>query len=84
MGRNMNARETIEAKVQFIELLDRVADGESITITRDGEPIALLRPLQSLPKRNRKDVIADLLNFGKGRNLSGASIRDMIDDGRRF
>jgi predicted transcriptional regulator len=36
------------------------------------------------PKRARADVIRELLAFGQGRKLEGMSIRDMIDEGRRF
>ena len=32
----------IEAKTHFSELLDKVLQGESITITRHGKPVALL------------------------------------------
>jgi predicted transcriptional regulator len=35
-------------------------------------------------KRARADVIRELLAFGKGRKLEGMSIREMIDEGRRF
>ncbi len=31
------------------EILNRVAAGESLTVTRDGEPIAELRPLRRRP-----------------------------------
>ncbi len=35
-------------------------------------------------KRNRADVIRDLLDFGKGRKLEGTSIREMIKEGRQL
>jgi len=37
---------TYEAKAKLSELLDRVQEGESITITRRGEPIAEVRPIE--------------------------------------
>ena len=73
-----------EAKTHFAELLDRVCEGESITITRHGKPVAQLVPISSPQKRSRSEVIKDLLEFGKGRKLEGLSIREMIDEGRRF
>jgi prevent-host-death family protein len=33
------------------EILDRVAGGEALTVTRDGHPIAELRPLPRRPLR---------------------------------
>ena len=35
-------------------------------------------------KRSRAEVIKELLEFGKGRKLKGQSIREMIEEGRRF
>ena len=32
------------------EVVDRVADGECLTITRSGKPVAELRPLRPQPK----------------------------------
>ncbi len=73
-----------EAKTHLAELLDRVAGGENITITRHGKPVAQLVPLSASRKRRRADVVKDLLDFGKGRKLKGRSIRQMIEEGRRF
>ncbi|MFL6466305.1 MAG: type II toxin-antitoxin system Phd/YefM family antitoxin [Bryobacteraceae bacterium] len=36
-----------EAKTHLAELLDRVCEGESITITRHGKPVAQLVPISS-------------------------------------
>lgn len=72
-----------EAKAHLGELLDRVERGESVTITRHGKPVALLVPTAPVQKRNRAEVIRDLLDFGKGRKLEGMSIREMIEEGRR-
>jgi prevent-host-death family protein len=73
-----------EAKTHLGELLDRVARGESVTITRHGKPVAQLVPTPPAQERDRADVIRDLLDFSKGRKLEGMSIREMIDEGRRF
>lgn len=40
---------TYEAKAKFSALLRRVRDGESITITWHGEPVAELRPIDREP-----------------------------------
>jgi prevent-host-death family protein len=73
-----------EAETHLGELLDRVERGESVTITRHGKPVAQLVPTPPAQKRNRADVIRELLEFGRGRKLDGVSIREMIDEGRRF
>jgi antitoxin (DNA-binding transcriptional repressor) of toxin-antitoxin stability system len=61
-----------------------VERGESATVSRHGKPVAQLVPTPPEQKRNRADVIRDLLDFSKGRKLEGTSIREMIDEGRRF
>ena len=74
-----------EAKTHLPRLLDEVARGQSITITKHGVPVAMLVP----PDTNlRVDVartieeIRDLRrNIGP---LAGESVHEMIADGRRF
>ena len=38
-----------QAKTQFSELIKKVMKGERITITRYGEPVAVLSPVESAP-----------------------------------
>ena len=71
-----------EAKTHFPALLDRVAQGEEITITRHGVPVAKLVPT-SARKMEVREAIQAMMEFRKGRRLDGLSIREMIDEGRR-
>lgn len=80
----MDSVGVFEAQTHLGELLDRVERGESVTITRQGKPVAQLVPTAPLQERNRAEVIRDLLEFGKGRKIEGMSIRAMIEEGRRF
>jgi len=45
--------EVEDAKSQFSRLIDRVAAGEQIVITRNGEPTARLVPLEAQSKTRR-------------------------------
>ena len=49
---------TFEAKTHLTRLLDRVAAGEQITITRHGTPIARLVPVKSTGSRQIRETIA--------------------------
>jgi prevent-host-death family protein len=76
-----------ETKRRFSELLDRVARGETIAITRRGVPAAMLVPV-SAPETKRKlthDEIAE--GFRELRKTirpdPTLSIRDMMKEGRR-
>ncbi len=75
-----------EAKTHLSRLLDEVAEGETITITKHGTPVAQLVPP---PEALRKDVRAAIdkwLAYRKEHNirLDGLTIREMIEEGRRF
>lgn len=74
-----------EAKTHLASLLDRVAKGEQITITRHGVPVAMLVPAPSdAAQRDPHAVVEELLEFRERHTLEGLSIREMIEEGRRF
>jgi prevent-host-death family protein len=72
-----------EAKTHLPALLDRVAQGEQITITRHGVPVAMLVPPSGVRKTDVRKTIAAMIEFRKGHRLEGLSIREMIEEGRR-
>lgn len=72
-----------EAKTHLPALLDRVAQGEQITITRHGVPVALLTPVSDARKPDVRETIEAMIEFRKGHRLNGLSIREMIEEGRR-
>jgi len=49
-----------EAKTKLANLLERVAEGEHITITKHGMPVATLAPVPERERRPATEVIADL------------------------
>jgi prevent-host-death family protein len=72
-----------EAKTHLPALLDRVAQGEQITITRHGVPVAILVPPEGTRKADVQAAIRDMIEFRKGHRLDGLSIRELIEEGRR-
>jgi len=74
---------TFEAKTHLTQLLDRVAAGEQITITRHGTPIARLVPVTPASSRQIPETITKLKEFSKGQTLGGLKIKDLINEGRR-
>jgi len=72
-----------EAKTHLPELLKRVENGESITITRHGHPVAQLVPPGAAPARDACQVIDDIMRFREGHTLGpDLTIRQLIDEGR--
>jgi prevent-host-death family protein len=72
-----------EAKTHLSRLLERVGEGEWITITKHGQPVAVLKPVADREQRALSEVVADLRRFRSGRDLEGLSVREMIEEGRR-
>jgi prevent-host-death family protein len=72
-----------EAKTHLPRLLDDVAKGESITITKHGVAVARLVPPESARRIDVRTVIEDLRDFQKGRSLGDTSVRELIEEGRR-
>ncbi len=72
-----------EAKTHLSGLLNRVAKGEIITITKHGVPVAVLQQPEITKKSIPQDVIADLKKFRENHSLDGFSLKEMIEEGRR-
>ena len=72
------------AKTHFSALLERVAHGEVIEITRRGEPVAELRPVSKTTSTDRAAAIKELREFSRRHKLgAGLSVRKLIEEGRR-
>jgi len=73
-----------EAKTHLSALLDRVEDGETITITRHGKPVARLVPLPGAPDRTVDEAVDGLLAFRNGHSLgSDLTVKELIREGRK-
>ena len=74
-----------QAKTHLPKLLQRVKNGEKITITLRGIPIALLSPPEQSPRHNVRDAIRRMRALRKGNKLGkDLTIRDLIEEGRRY
>lgn len=72
-----------EAKTHLAKLLERVAKGHSIAITKHGVPVAVLQPYDPKKGVDIENVIAQLREFRESYTLAGLSIREMVEEGRR-
>ena len=74
-----------EAKTHLSDLLDRVARGEKITITRHGVPAALLVPVtETSPKLTHQEIIEGMRALRKRVKPGKMSVREMVNEGRRY
>ncbi len=74
-----------EARTHFSELLDHVARGKQVLITRRGKPAALISPPPRSDQRDVHQVVHEMLasRDREGPTLAGhATIRELIEEGR--
>ena len=72
-----------EAKTNLPRLLDEVARGETVTITKHGVPVAVLTPPARSGTTGVREAVAGLRAFRDRHDLRGVTIRELIDNGRR-
>ncbi len=74
-----------EAKNNLGQLLDKVARGEVIVITRHGTPVARLVPFaESFDRTDSQRAAEEMRELRQGVFLpEGLSIRDLVNEGRR-
>lgn len=81
---NNNVVGAYEAKTHLSELLEKVAAGAEITITRHGAPIARLVPVKKdASPEERAAAIKRIHKLASGLSLRGLKIKDLISEGRR-
>jgi prevent-host-death family protein len=74
-----------EPKTHFSDLLDRVARGEKLIITRHSVPAALLVPVTSAaPKLTHQEIVEGMRALRKRVKPFRVSVRDMVNQGRRY
>ena len=74
-----------EAKTKLPELLNRVAKGEKITITRRGARVAILVPAEEeMGQMSAKEILARFRAFQKTHPLRGQLTRELVRRGRRL
>jgi len=73
-----------DAKTHFNALLKRVSQGETIRITLRGVPTAKLVPDDDGRQNNPGDLVRDIRRIRKGATLRKFTIKDLINEGRRY
>lgn len=73
-----------EAKTNLSRLLDEVAAGGEVEITKHGVPVARLVSAAPEKRRSVREAIEDLKEFRKGVTLGDdLTIRQLVEEGRR-
>lgn len=73
-----------EAKNRLSELLVAVENGEEVTITKHGRPVAKLVPFTAHDQARVVAAIAELRQLREKVRLgTGENVKELIDEGRR-
>ena len=73
-----------DARAHLPQLLERVEAGETVVITRDGQPVAhLVPPPTAHPAADTAALIERWMEARNGITLGGLRVRDLINEGRR-
>jgi prevent-host-death family protein len=73
-----------DAKTHLSALVERVAHGEEITITKHGVPVAVLVPAVDRRRKDPRKIAERLRALRQGTRLEGVTIRQLIEEGRRY
>jgi len=74
-----------DAKTHLAALLDRVAKGETIAITRHGVTTALLVPVgERGPGQAHEEIVEGMRALRKRVKRDTMSVLEMVKEGRRF
>ena len=73
-----------DAKTHLPQLLRRVQDGERFVITKHNRPVAELIPFRQRDAARIRAAIDQLAAFQEEHSLGGVSVRQLIEEGRRF
>jgi len=70
-----------EAKTHFSALVEEARGGETIVVTKNGEPVAQIVPFEER-RAERGEAMRRILS--RRIPLNGLSIRELIEEGRRY
>ncbi|MGH2447499.1 MAG: type II toxin-antitoxin system Phd/YefM family antitoxin [Chloroflexota bacterium] len=70
-----------EAKTHLPRLLHEVAEGQAVTITKHGVPVAKLVSPDAIRPRDVRAVIEALQEFRRGKTLGETAVGELIREG---
>ncbi len=73
-----------EAKTRLPQLLQRVEAGERFVITRHSRPVAELVPFSPRDPGKVRSAIDALTEFQRTHSLDGLSVREIVEEARKY
>lgn len=73
------------AKTHLASLLERVENGEEVTITRHGKPVARLVPVETTDAKTRASALAEEIRSERhGFHMKATELSALVASGRRY
>lgn len=72
-----------EAGPEMETVLEQLKTAGQVTITQDGQPVAILSAFRSSSEASLDEVFERIREFRKGKSLGGVSIRELREEGQR-
>jgi prevent-host-death family protein len=72
-----------EAKTHFSALLEKVAAGEEVVITKHGKPVARLVSVEAIDRARADAAFEKLKLLRRETRLDGLSWKELRDEGRK-
>jgi prevent-host-death family protein len=73
-----------EAKTKLSQLLELVRQGERVTITKHGVPVAVLVPVEETHRERVEVIIQEVEELRRRTKKGRESLRKLREEGRRF
>jgi prevent-host-death family protein len=80
----MKTMGVVQAKAQLGRLVTMVSNGKTVRITRRGIPVAYLIPSRTTVSKELKRLVREIREIRQGASLGGSTIREFIDERRRY
>ncbi len=80
----MNSIQRIEANEHWSAVLERIASGQEIVLTSNGQDVAKVIPAPVRDVSRIRASIDALIKFGHGRSLNGLQIKVLVNEGRKY
>ncbi|MFA5787850.1 MAG: type II toxin-antitoxin system prevent-host-death family antitoxin [Actinomycetota bacterium] len=72
-----------EARTHLARLVEQVAHGETVTITKHGQPMAMLVTAPGRPRKSVREAIEAMRAFRAGKRLGRLTVKQLVEEGRR-
>lgn len=80
----MKKVDVFEGKTHFSALIQQASQGETILVIKDGRPVAKIVPVDAVDEQGEAESAMDRIRANRVSLGPDLTIRELIDEGRRY